>query len=908
MTSPRITVPTLFDGDWDSVLICTYGADLTFYERDLWRQLERARNRVIFADGRQIARKLVDVEGRAHLRQVNRTYVLAPVHVDHAAHAKLVLLLREDRGLLAVGSGNLGMDGYASQGECFTTYRWSEEQPEHLGAFIAAKDFLGEILDRGLVDDVIRPRVHQAWQDAPWIYGTAPIGVASVRHNLDAPLLDQLIDEIDGRTVDELVVHAPFYDHRCRALSELIERASPQQLQVLLQERITSVDPKRLAKVLESADCVVDVRSVQAQENGTFLHAKFVIARCGDVAICLQGSPNLSTPALLQTFPAGNIELANLLIGQRGEFDHLVADLIISETTVDLAGLGLGLVKDDGAADDPSLDRCVRELAWVPPRLTGVFDQEVRNPPVLVIGEATVDDVRWDLDEPSDNATRFTATLGERAGAVLSRVEAVTFIFESGEPSAPVYPYHLNTLIALASGQGRTDLLKQAGDFDLGDEELEQLLTQLDEVLVVDGNSIWRMLKRKAPEPTDDGEPVPLAYDDLDWEAIQSHPKLAQYRTWEHHSTADPSGLGILLGSIAERFRADVERRRSGNAADTSSLPSDPLDDLSATIDAEDEEAAEAEQVLTEKRRMSARARAKRQFQTFVRRFVNGIVDDEFVRLVGPSVIVPSYVVFNHLCWKLIQLDLADPLTIVRAQSALWRFFWGEPAQPGYLDGMSTPEQEAALDILDRHHAEAVLLCSLCQAYDVAWNEDAEQDITQIRDAWRSILDHPLWQPTKAAVADAATVLAPACESAEDLVQYLDGLASFLTAREPLQVIERVIGARAGGVVTSEVRVRRSELGDQNVTAYVIEDSNASLPPEAATEVMRELRSLLHEPDSDYIRIEHPAANVVAFADYITGDYVYADRNSDDIEELDRPDPTDPSWRQGLDDLHQLAG
>ncbi len=31
--------------------------------------------------------------GRGH---INRTYVLAPMQIDHAAHAKLILLLRED--------------------------------------------------------------------------------------------------------------------------------------------------------------------------------------------------------------------------------------------------------------------------------------------------------------------------------------------------------------------------------------------------------------------------------------------------------------------------------------------------------------------------------------------------------------------------------------------------------------------------------------------------------------------------------------------------------------------------------------------------------------------------------------------------------------------------------------------
>ena len=117
-----------------------------------------------------------------------------------------------------MGSGNLGLTGYATQGECFTTYGWTQENPEHLNAFIAAKDFLAAILDRGIVDDVIRPRVQQAWRDAPWIYGSVTDAPPPVRHNLERPLLDQLIETIGERQVDELVVHAPFYDHQCRAL------------------------------------------------------------------------------------------------------------------------------------------------------------------------------------------------------------------------------------------------------------------------------------------------------------------------------------------------------------------------------------------------------------------------------------------------------------------------------------------------------------------------------------------------------------------------------------------------------------------------------------------------------------------------------------------------------------------
>ena len=221
---------------------------------------------------------------------------------------------------------------------------------------------------------------------------------------------------------------------------------------------------------------------------------------------------------------------------------------------------------------------------------------------------------------------------------------------------------------------------------------------------------------------------------------------------------------------------------------------------------------------------------------------------------------------------------------------------------------MTIGEQEAALDILDRHHAESVLLCSLFQAYDIAWSEGTERDVTRSVTPGAAHLDHPLWQPTTAAVLDAAAVLAPACETPNELVHYLDGLASFVPAREPLQILERLLGARSGSVITTKVQVRRAGLGDQRVTAYEVLDPATRLAPQTAEIILQEMRTLLHAPERDYIRIEHPAANVIVFADYITSNYVYADRNSGVITELQRPETADPPWRRGLAELHQLAG
>lgn len=899
--APRLTMPTLIGGDWDTAVICTYGADLAFLEDDLWRQLERTRSRIVFADAGQVRRYLWTHRDR-RLRHLNRSYVLAPVVTTHAVHAKIILLLRHDAGLLAVGSGNLGYDGYASQGECFTTYRWAPDEQTHLASFVAIRQFIDEVLARDLTDAIVQGRVSQAWSDAPWLYGST-IG-SSVHHNLTVPLIDQFIDAIGTDPVDELILQAPFYDARCTAVSELVKRCKPKRLRVLLQEGVTSVDPKQLERAVAAAPAV-DIRSAEAQERGTFLHAKFVLARGSGRAVCLQGSPNLSSPALLRTHPDGNIEVANILSGPADAFDHLIDTLTLSEKSVDLASLRLRfVVDDDEASDQASQAEVASELAWMAPRLTGRFARHVEQPPVLLIADRPIDDVAWEL-EPINESTRFVATLGTNAKALLDRVEAVTFDFGDGATVVPQYPFHLNALAALASGQSRADLLREAGDFAVDDEELEQLLIQLDEVLVVDGRSVWRMLRRPLSKATEDENGPRLAYGDLDWDAIQSHPKLAQYGSWATSSAADSTGLGILLGSIADRFRREVALR-SGTQLPEPPADDDILDDLSSPGESETEDDREHEETQRERRRLSARIRARRLFQNFVKRFVNGITDDAFVQLVGPSVILPSYVVFNHLCWKLAQLDLADHVAVVDAQLALWRFFWGEDEEDGYLATLTEPEQVAALELLDRHHAEAVLMASVSQAYEIAWHE-ADDRLDALRDVWRQVLVHDLWQPTSAALSDAAAVagVGPDPIPVLNLIDELDGLARYYDENDARRVIATVLGTPTSSVSESEGRVARGELGEQTVDIYVVNDPAVTLTPTTAASVLSELARL--RTDVSYLRLTHPPSETVAFADFDTGNFVWADRRSGAIEDIVLDGDDEAPWEAGIGILRGLA-
>ena len=524
----RIVIPDLFAGVWDASVVSTYGADLHFFERDLLRQMDRIGNRVVLADNTQINRSFSRGPQARQLHQVNRTYLLAPIRVAQAAHVKFIMMLNGIQGLLAVGSGNLSMSGYASQGEIFTIYHYTSDDKEFLPAFLAVKEYLDGLGSNGNIDSVAREQLQRLWVAVPWIYKATKSTNSPVLHNLSRSFLDQLVEQLGGRSVDELVLHAPFYDRECRALERLLSSTNPRKLVLLVQERVTSVDPSKLEDVIASSGVDVDLRSVSASESGVMIHAKFIIAKCGDRAVCLQGSPNMSTVAMSLHQPQGNLEMANLLEGHREAFDHLMLGLNMSGESVNLAAMDLRLVESQSDEAGNLGEDVVRELSWIAPVVSGRFASVVLEPPTMIVGDEIAADVEWRLEDPMDGETSFRILLGERSATAISRNCAIVFGFSDDSFTVPTFPYHRKSLAALHSGQPVTDLLTLAADFDVEDGELERLLRQLDDVLVVDSRSLWRIVEGPSAITSDDDiEDGPhYDYSDIDWTAILNHPKL----------------------------------------------------------------------------------------------------------------------------------------------------------------------------------------------------------------------------------------------------------------------------------------------------------------------------------------------------------------------------------------------
>jgi hypothetical protein len=139
------------------------------------------------------------------VRHANSQYVAEPILRRPSSHAKLLLLTSSEAGWLAVGSGNLSMQGFASGGELFTVYTYSPDDEAALAEFVAVRHLLERFRDRDLLSRTAAWHVEHLLEGSPWLFRAAA-SPSRVRHNLDTSFLGQLTEAVGGEHVDRLWV------------------------------------------------------------------------------------------------------------------------------------------------------------------------------------------------------------------------------------------------------------------------------------------------------------------------------------------------------------------------------------------------------------------------------------------------------------------------------------------------------------------------------------------------------------------------------------------------------------------------------------------------------------------------------------------------------------------------------
>ena len=885
----RVCVPNLLTGEYTGVIIGTFGASLDFAEKRLFSQLSRSTlNRVVLADSRQLSKYF---SSGIILRRLNRSYIACPVLTPRAHHPKFILLLGPNRGRLIVGSGNLSIGGYAGAGECFAVHEWVENENQDLiQPFLSLKEMLFDQIERGFIDRITSSRIRDVFDSGKWIEGE-PNGTSTVIHNSRKSLIDQLVAKVSGSEVKELIAAAPFHDQSATAINELLRKFSPEKFSLLVQNKVTKLNVVALNRVFSKHKTKVKIIEAQVPERygKTFIHAKFILVRTTRKDYLLQGSANLSSVALCESGTTANVELCNMFIGESGEFDYLINDLKLTVRNDGLSTFEPDQMEQEETESD-SISEGPRDVCWRPPILSGWVSKDFGAKVEVFLTDRILKPIHETYDE-LDNGFEFSIKFDENTSDRISNSIFIQFV-SADNRAYLIAPYHLNTLQRLSASGTRIELLQEVGNMNLEDREIEELLAELDRVLVIDQRSIWRLSNSEIELSNDIDQVVSLNYSQLDWSRIGELPQLRQYGTAGQRLLFGSSDIGLILHSLTNRMK--LESHEDGKitveAPDDDFGVSDGFGDDDSELSDEDTDVHDDFSL----RQGPARRRLNTLWKNFLKRFFVGFSDPDFIELVGSTVVIPTYVLINHLCRRLRKLEMIDLDYLNEIQIKLWKFMWGSEESAGYMNSLSSAEKQIATKFLLEHDDCTVMIVSIVDIWSKKLMDDTDR--VNLRSAWLNILANKNWKPGKDCLINALRISVHCDRDMDQLFGKLHALASFHRSKDLMLDISKALGLPNSSVRLNSDTVMR--FGVKQTCSY-IELSDADLTFQMACEGMQAWKSI--EVDRTYFRIQ--SAKAVAIIDDEFYENFFFDKATGDESKLETGKRAIPEWEKRLNSL-----
>jgi len=311
-------------GGFTHAFLATYEFTPGFFEDRLLRgrALARCPNIVVFVDPGVYASLCENPLGG---KSINRRYIVTPAGPRHLGagvfHPKVWLLAGEKNARLYVGSANLTRSGLTRNVELVSVFDLeigqAEQGASQLRSALAFFELLASHPDTA--NPAVTTCLKAVRRTCPFLVEEAgPQNDIALVHNLERPLLDQLLAAADGswRTVRIL---GPFFDsHIGELLNALLLGTQVGRAEIVTQQGTNTMNVAALAKWREKhPDTELEISVVQAP--GRTLHAKAVSVsdERGRRFLTLIGSANFTKAALLSAASdEGNVETCLLLGGK----------------------------------------------------------------------------------------------------------------------------------------------------------------------------------------------------------------------------------------------------------------------------------------------------------------------------------------------------------------------------------------------------------------------------------------------------------------------------------------------------------------------------------------------------------------------------------------------------------------
>jgi len=265
---------------------------------------------------------LVD-EGQYNLaypRFTNRTgidYHLIPIRLNGGVfHPKFFLFTSKDKITTFVGSSNLSLQGFTNNAELVIKTQTKLEE----GISIETKsiiDVLNGLVSKKLIhDNHILELISRISENL----GSKTV-ISSpnfeILHNLETPIISQMLTKISEKTFDKLFVLAPFFSTDGKPLSEILSTLKIKNIEFGLQKQNHNLkNIENVQKITTSKGSTLTISSAQfldteVSEKEVVVPRRFhskIIKLENSNKYLLAGSPNFTTEALLKTIDDGNFE------------------------------------------------------------------------------------------------------------------------------------------------------------------------------------------------------------------------------------------------------------------------------------------------------------------------------------------------------------------------------------------------------------------------------------------------------------------------------------------------------------------------------------------------------------------------------------------------------------------------
>jgi HKD family nuclease len=307
--------------DNDYILLTTYAFDPFFFDAFLLKALER--NNIgseisVIVDATQYFdsyTKFTSLTGR--------NYRLVPVFLNQGVfHPKVFLFFSEKRrkATMYIGSSNLTLQGFTNNAEVVAKfdYNLANGAGETL---VSVLDVFSTLCTKGVLKDRNLVNLIADIRESSVVKNLAVVKEEfRFLHNVERPILEQLMSIVSGKKFDSLLIVAPFVSEGPNVLRELLTFMKLGKIVLCLQpgnHNVTDLsDITALCREKGVLLEVVDGHLRNPEERSRKFHSKILYFQ-GEEEFLLVGSPNFTVRALLRTIADGNLECALLYAGNR---------------------------------------------------------------------------------------------------------------------------------------------------------------------------------------------------------------------------------------------------------------------------------------------------------------------------------------------------------------------------------------------------------------------------------------------------------------------------------------------------------------------------------------------------------------------------------------------------------------